>query len=51
MKDHFFGIPGFPRIEVSSCPYPAARKYANHLGELGARIALVVINEKRAFER
>jgi hypothetical protein len=35
---------------MTGCPYPAARKHANHLGELGARIALVIINKKRAFE-
>ena len=50
-KDHFFGFLGLLRIVVASCPYPAARKHASHLGELGARIALVVINKKGVFER
>ena len=49
-KDHFFGFLGYLRIVVASCPYPAARKHASHFGELGARIALVIINKEWAFE-
>ncbi|MDQ3909599.1 MAG: hypothetical protein M3232_04245 [Thermoproteota archaeon] len=46
-KDHFLGFRSFWGIVVACCPYPAAREYANHFGEPGARIALIVVDKER----